>query len=67
MAGFLSWVVLEWLIHKKPTILGGLSGLVGITSACVYVDIYDSLVIGALSSVFCYFCLSFIKYKLKWD
>ncbi len=69
--GFLSWVVLEWFIHKKPTILGGLSGLVaglvGITPACGYVDIYASLVIGALSSVFCYFGLSFIKYKLKWD
>ncbi|ECP6017615.1 ammonium transporter [Campylobacter coli] len=69
--GFLSWVVLEWFIHKKPTILGGLSGLVaglvGITPACGYVDIYTSLVIGALSSVFCYFGLSFIKYKLKWD
>ncbi|EAK2250730.1 ammonium transporter [Campylobacter coli] len=69
--GFLSWVVLEWPIHKKPTILGGLSGLVaglvGITPACGYVDIYASLVIGTLSSVFCYFGLSFIKYKLKWD
>ncbi|HED6967510.1 ammonium transporter [Campylobacter jejuni] len=69
--GFLSWAVLEWLIHKKPTILGGLSGLVaglvGITPACGYVDIYASLVIGTLSSVFCYFGLSFIKYKLKWD
>ncbi|EAI4171461.1 ammonium transporter [Campylobacter coli] len=69
--GFLSWVVLEWLTHKKPTILGGLSGLVaglvGITPACGYVDIYASLVIGTLSSVFCYFGLSFIKYKLKWD
>ena len=63
--------MLEWLIHKKPTILGGLSGLVaglvGSTPACGYVDIYASLVIGALSSVFCYFGLSFIKYKLKWD
>ncbi|EAI5931429.1 ammonium transporter [Campylobacter coli] len=69
--GFLSWVVLEWFIHKKPTILGGLSGLVaglvGITPACGYVDIYASLVIGVLASVFCYFGLSFIKYKLKWD
>ncbi|HFP7509957.1 TPA: hypothetical protein ACHDTI_000189 [Campylobacter jejuni] len=42
--------VLEWLIHKKPTILGGLSGLVGITSACVYVDIYASLVIYSLDA-----------------
>ncbi|MEI1555194.1 hypothetical protein QJN69_25150, partial [Escherichia coli] len=31
------------------------------------VDIYASLVIVTLSSVFCYFGLSFIKYKLKWD
>lgn len=46
----LQWVVLEWLIHKKPTILGGLSGLVGITSACVYVDIYASLVIYSLDA-----------------
>lgn len=49
MVGFLSWVVLEWLIHKKPTILGGLSGLVRITSACVYVD-YASLVIDSLDA-----------------
>ncbi|EOI8474511.1 TPA: hypothetical protein ACV154_000723 [Campylobacter jejuni] len=42
--------MLEWLIHKKPTILGGLSGLVGITSACVYVDIYASLVIYSLDT-----------------
>ncbi|EAL3998800.1 ammonium transporter [Campylobacter jejuni] len=64
--GFLSWVVLEGS-SIKPTILGGLSGLVGITPACGYVDNYASLVIVALSSVFCYFGLSFIKYKLKWD
>ncbi|HED0492160.1 TPA: ammonium transporter [Campylobacter jejuni] len=38
-----------------------------ISAACGYVDIYASLVIGTLSSVFCYFGLSFIKYKLKWD
>lgn len=35
---------------KKPTILGGLSGLVGIASACVYVDIYASLVIDSLDA-----------------
>lgn len=69
--GFLTWVVLEWLIHKKPTILGGLSGLVaalvGITPACGYVDIFASLFIGFFAAVFCYFGLSFIKYKLKLD
>lgn len=69
--GFLTWVVLEWFIHKKPTILGGLSGLVaalvGITPACGYVDVFASLFIGFFAAVFCYFGLSFIKYKLKLD
>ncbi|MCX2682886.1 ammonium transporter [Campylobacter sp. MIT 21-1685] len=69
--GFLTWVLLEWLLHKKPTILGGLSGLVaglvGITPACGFVDVFASLFIGFFASVFCYFGLSFIKYKLKLD
>jgi len=70
-SGFLFWIFLEWIRHKKPTILGGLSGLVAgliaITPACGFVGIIPSLIIGALSSLFCYFALSFIKYKLKCD
>ena len=69
--GFLVWVLAEWAIHKKPTVLGGLSGLVaglvGITPACGYVNIGSSILIGALAAVFCYAGLSFIKYKLRLD
>lgn len=70
-SGFLTWVLLEWFIHKKPTLLGSLSGLVaglvGITPACGFVGIFSSLLIGFIASILCYFGLSFIKYKLKWD
>lgn len=70
-SGFLTWVLLEWFIHKKPTLLGSLSGLVaglvGITPACGFVGIFPSLLIGIFSSILCYFGLSFIKYKLKLD
>ncbi len=69
--GFLVWVLAEWAIHKRPTVLGGLSGLVaglvGITPACGYVSIASSIVIGAFAAVFCYAGLSFIKYKLRLD
>lgn len=70
-SGFLAWVLLEWFIHKKPTLLGSLSGLVaglvGITPGCGFVNIFSALLIGFICSILCYFGLSFIKYKLKWD
>lgn len=70
-SGFLVWVLLEWSIHKRPTLLGSLSGLVsglvGITPACGYVGIFSAIIIGGLCALLCYMGLSFIKYKLKWD
>lgn len=69
-SGFLALVLLEWF-HKKPTLLGSLSGLVaglvGITPGCGFVNIFSALFIGFICSILCYFGLSFIKYKLKWD
>lgn len=70
-SGFLVWVLSEWIKHKRPTVLGGLSGLVaglvGITPACGFVSIWSSVIIGAVSALLCYVGLFYIKYKLKWD
>lgn len=70
-SGFLIWVLLEWIKHKKPTVLGGLSGLVaglvGITPGAGFVSIWASVLIGMISALVCYFGLFYIKYKLKWD
>lgn len=70
-SGFLIWVLLEWVKHKKPTVLGGLSGLVaglvGITPGAGFVSIWASVLIGMISALVCYFGLFYIKYKLKWD
>lgn len=69
--GYLVWVIAEWVIHKKPTVLGSLSGLVaglvGITPACGYVSIGSAIIIGALAALFCYAGMSFIKHKLRLD
>lgn len=70
-SGFLIWVLLEWIKHKKPTVLGGLSGLVaglvGVTPGAGFVGIWSSVLIGMISALVCYFGLFYIKYKLKWD
>lgn len=53
----LTWMVLEWIIFKKPstlgTVSGVLAGLVAITPACAFVGPLGAIVIGILASVFC--------------
>lgn len=70
-SGYLVWVLMEWIIHKRPTILGSLSGLVaglvGITPGSGYVGIFSAIIVGGISAIVCYMGLSYIKEKLKWD
>ena len=53
----LTWMVLEWVIFKKPSTLGTasgvLAGLVAITPACAFVGPIGAIVIGIFASVFC--------------
>ena len=57
--GGLVWLLIEWFIVKKPTLIGiasgAVSGLVGITPAAGFVDASGALAIGAISSVIGYF------------
>ncbi|MDL0088789.1 ammonium transporter [Campylobacter gastrosuis] len=70
-SGFIVWILTEWILHKKPTMLGGLSGLVaglvGITPGCGFVSLGASIFIGGASALICYVGLSYIKYGLKLD
>jgi Amt family ammonium transporter len=69
-AAALSWLLIEWFHHRKPTTLGAASGavagLVAITPACGFVNVVGSLWIGALVSVFCYLAIQ-VKLKLGYD
>lgn len=53
--GGLVWLIIEWNIVKKPTLIGvasgAVSGLVGITPAAGYVDVTGAFVIGIVSSL----------------
>jgi Amt family ammonium transporter len=67
----LAWGALDWLFHRKPTMLGiatgAVAGLVAITPAAGFVDITGALIIGSLVSVFCYFFVMVVKNFFKYD
>ena len=67
----LAWMFAEWVVHKKPSVLGIISGavagLVAITPASGYVDPAGSLWIGAAAGVGCFFAATTVKRALGYD
>ena len=67
----LSWALLDWIINKKPTVVGistgAVAGLVAITPAAGFVDVTGAIIIGLLVSVFCFYMVSVVKRKLGYD
>lgn len=70
-AALLSWVIIEWLHHGKPTLLGAATGavvgLVAITPAAGFVGLMPAVIIGLVVSPVCYFGVSVLKAKLGYD
>lgn len=70
-AATISWVVTEWSIQGKPTILGAASGcvagLVAITPASGYVSTIPAIFIGLAGGCVCFFAVSMLKAKLGYD
>ncbi len=64
------WLLLSWLIDKRPSMVGALTGavagLVAITPAAGYVDPKASLIIGAAAAVCCFAAVKF-RIKMGWD
>lgn len=69
--GALGWMLTEWLLNKRTTMLGAASGaiagLVGITPAAGYVDLTGGLIIGLLAGMIGYFGVFEIKKKFGYD
>jgi Amt family ammonium transporter len=67
----LAWMFTEWLINKKPTVLGLASGvvagLVAITPAAGFVNMPASLVIGLVAGIFGFYSVAVLKHKLGYD
>jgi len=70
-AGAISFAIFEWLIHKKPTALGTISGaiagLVAITPGAGYVSPMSSLFIGFIGGALSFLAIVFLKSRLGYD
>ena len=70
-AAALGWMVAEWIIAKKPSVLGMISGavagLVAITPASGFVDPMGALIIGITAGVVCYISAVWVKKAFGYD
>jgi Amt family ammonium transporter len=67
----LTWLAIEAVIFKKPTLLGAASGaiagLVAITPAAGFVSVGGALIIGIVGALVAFFGVAIVKKKLGYD
>lgn len=70
-AAALSWVVIEWFKHGKPSALGlatgAIAGLAAITPAAGSVGPGGAMAIGVVAGVVCYWAATSVKQRLGYD
>ena len=70
-AAGLSWMFVEWIVRKKPSVLGIISGavagLVAITPAAGFVNPTGALVIGLAAGAVCYWGATGLKHMFGYD
>lgn len=70
-AAALTWMVIDWIVNKKPTTVGActgaVAGLVAITPAAGSTDIPGALCIGAITSLVCFWMVAVVKPKFGYD
>lgn len=68
--GALTWMTMEWLMHKRPSVLGtaagAVAGLAAITPASGYVTVSAAILIGLVASILCFFAVK-LKNKFHYD
>jgi Amt family ammonium transporter len=66
-----AWMAIEWIVYKKPTLLGLASGivagLVAITPAAGFVGVGGAMVIGLVGSLVGFFGVVGLKKMFKYD
>jgi ammonium transporter, Amt family len=70
-AAALAWMFTEWLVKKKPSVLGiasgAVAGLVAITPASGFVGPGAAVVIGVAAGVLCFFAATSLKRAMGYD
>ena len=67
----ISWMFIEWIHTRKPTVLGlasgAIAGLVAITPAAGFVTIKGAMIMGVLAGIVTYFSVAAMKPKVGYD
>lgn len=67
----LVWMCIEWVKYGKPSLIGIVTGMVAglatITPGAGYVGPAGALVFGIVAGFVCFWCVSFIKQKIRID
>ena len=67
----ITWMLAEWAVYKKPTLLGlasgAVAGLVAITPAAGFVDVSGAFILGVVGSLFAFWGVTVLKKKLGYD
>jgi len=70
-AAALSWMFAEWIVYRRPSILGiasgAVAGLVAITPAAGVASPMGALGLGAISGLVCFFSATWLKHRLGYD
>ena len=70
-AAGLAWMFTEWMVAKKPSVLGIISGavagLVAVTPASGFVNPTGAFIIGIAAGIICYFAAVKLKHAFGYD
>jgi Amt family ammonium transporter len=65
------WISVEWLVHRRPSVLGivsgAVAGLVAVTPAAGTIGPGGALVLGLLAGAACFFTATKLKQRLGYD
>jgi Amt family ammonium transporter len=70
-AAALSWMAIEWIIHRRASVLGiasgAVAGLVAITPAAGTIGPGGALTLGMIAGVVCFFAATRLKHRFGYD
>ncbi|AMK14276.1 ammonium transporter Amt [methanogenic archaeon mixed culture ISO4-G1] len=69
--GMMAWAAAQYMVMGRVGVLGmiagSIAGLVGITPAAGYVGLPESMVIGAVAGVLCFYSVRYTKSRMMFD
>ena len=67
----LTWMFIDWFKNGKPGLVGMITGMIAglatVTPASGFIGPMCAIILGILSGSICYYCVGFVKFKLKID